>query len=45
MNETHKHTENELRETLAKMRALISRARAVAEPILAKWDAESKAHR
>ncbi|MDX5935684.1 hypothetical protein [Acidithiobacillus thiooxidans] len=32
------YTDQELRETLSAMRALIRQARSVAEPILKKWD-------
>ena len=32
------YTEHELRETLRAMRALIRKARSVAEPILKQWD-------
>ena len=39
------HTEQELRDTLRAMKELIARAKALAEPILARWQAEEEVHR
>lgn len=35
------YSQTELQETLKRMQALISKAQAVAEPILEKWDGEA----
>lgn len=40
VSQTNTHNQEELRETLLAMKALLSRARKIAEPILARWDEE-----